>query len=114
MLQKRFATLLTFTILPFISITYFLFFRSHLPHSSRTILLTNSTLGFGTILAVSHTHSSRRSSLLWAANLTSLSIVIPPQPSWTDDDLSHFKANNGSQISRGSALAWMGHLNVLK
>jgi hypothetical protein len=110
MLQKRPATLLALTILTFISVAYFL---SSQPTRSIPIIPANSTLGFGTILSVSHTHSPRRSSLLWAANLTDIDIVIPPQPSWTNDDLRAFKALNGSQISRGSALAWMGHLHAL-
>lgn len=77
------------------------------------ILLANSTLGFGTILAVSHGKSPRRSGLLWAANLTSLDIAIPDQPQWTEGGFQAFKAEE-STISRESALAWMGHLNALR
>jgi hypothetical protein len=82
-------------------------YNPHVP-----ILPANSTLDFGTILAVSHAYSQRRASLLWAANLTDLKIVIPPQPEWTEGDLKSFKADKGSSISRGSALAWLGHLNA--
>lgn len=74
----------------------------------------NSTLGFGAVVAVSKAGSPRRDALLYAANLTSIDITIPKQPSWTDHDVTAFKANEGSKISRGSALAWMGHLNALR
>ncbi|EFQ88823.1 hypothetical protein PTT_15103 [Pyrenophora teres f. teres 0-1] len=74
----------------------------------------NSTLGFGTILAVSPDHSPRRPSLLWAANLTDLDIVIPDLPNWGVADVEAFKAKNGqSTISIGSAKAWLGHLQIL-
>ncbi|KAI8933424.1 hypothetical protein NX059_010039 [Plenodomus lindquistii] len=92
----------------------------HTIHSSPTtttsphpVLPANFTLGFGTILAVSHTTSPRRPALLWAANLTSIDITIPTQPTWTDSDIEAFKAKEG-YISNGSARAWMGHLHVLK
>ena len=39
---------------------------------------------------------------------------MPDQPKWTDEDLKKFKAKEHSIISRGSAFAWMGHLNALK
>jgi hypothetical protein len=95
-------------------LTYYLFSpllhgKTHIP-----VLPANSTLGFGTILAVSHTHSPRRASLLWAANLTGLDIVIPLQPEWTEGDLEAFKADKESSVSRGSALAWLGHLHALR
>jgi hypothetical protein len=85
-----------------------------LSHPLQTILPANSTLGFGTIIAVSHAQSPRRASLLWAANLTDVDIVIPEQPVWNEDDLEEFRSAEGSKISRGSALAWMGRLNALK
>ncbi|KAG9951190.1 glycosyltransferase family 25 protein, partial [Aureobasidium melanogenum] len=74
----------------------------------------NSTLGFGAIVAVSTLTSKRRNSLLLAANITEIDITIPDQPVWTDTDLKNFVAKNVSTITRGSALAWMGHLNVLR
>ncbi|KAH7071467.1 hypothetical protein BKA63DRAFT_535348 [Paraphoma chrysanthemicola] len=79
-----------------------------------TLAPANSTLGFGTVLAVSHSSSPRRASLLWAANLTAIDIVIPQQPAWTEEDLQHFRATDRSTISRGSALAWLGHLHALR
>ncbi|KAF2702986.1 glycosyltransferase family 25 protein, partial [Pleomassaria siparia CBS 279.74] len=84
------------------------------------LVAANSTLGFGAILAVSHETSPRRASLVYAANLTGLDIAIPAQPKWTDEDVQTFmvgeeeERGSKSRISRGSALAWMGHLNALR
>jgi len=76
----------------------------------------NSTLGFGGIIAVSKKNSNRRSSLVHAANLTGLDLVIPDQPVWTDAEVDKVKGGAGklSVISKGSAMAWLGHLNALK
>lgn len=74
----------------------------------------NATLGFGTILAVSRPHSRRLPDLLWAANLTDLTIVIPQQPSWNISDLHAFRLDQESSISEGSARAWLGHLHTLQ
>lgn len=49
-----------------------------------------------------------------AANITELDIVIPDQPIWTDHDIELLKAVNGTKVSRGSALAWLGHLSILR
>lgn len=69
---------------------------------------------FGRILAVSRQHSPRREGLLLAANITDLDISIPVQPIWTDEDVLNLRAEQGSSITRGSALAWLGHLNALR
>lgn len=74
----------------------------------------NSTLGFGAILAVSHPSSPRRQSLLWAANLTDLDIVIPEQKIWDVGDVKGLTIKQGSRLSTGSAKAWLGHLEVLR
>jgi len=74
----------------------------------------NSTLGFGAVVAVSRATSPRQESLILAANITEIDVTIPSQPSWTDADLMTIVADHGSQITRGSALAWLGHLNVLR
>ncbi|KAF2497170.1 hypothetical protein BU16DRAFT_581140, partial [Lophium mytilinum] len=74
----------------------------------------NSTLGFGAVIAVSHAKSSRRKDLVFAANLTGIDLTIPDQPVWTDRDLRSFRSPENSRIGKGSALAWMGHLNALK
>jgi hypothetical protein len=65
-------------------------------------------------LAVSREGSPRREGLLLAANITELDITIPLQPKWTDEDLAKVRADRDSRISRGSLLAWLGHLNALR
>ncbi|KAL0259152.1 hypothetical protein SLS55_006657 [Diplodia seriata] len=74
----------------------------------------NSTLGFGAVLAVSRHNSPRQESLFFASNLTGVDIIVPPQPQWSDARLDQLRAKHGSRITRGSALAWLGHLNALK
>jgi hypothetical protein len=69
---------------------------------------------FAGIIAVSKKNSHRRSSLIRAANLTGIDIIIPDQPVWTDADVESVKTKQLSVISRGSAMAWLGHLNALK
>ena len=71
-------------------------------------------LQFGAVVAVSHATSPRRRALVFAANMTSIDLTIPDQPVWTDADLGAFHSPKGSRIKKGSALAWMGHLNALK
>ncbi|CAD0028647.1 unnamed protein product [Aureobasidium pullulans] len=73
-----------------------------------------SIRGVKPIVAVSQLTSKRRNSLLLAANITDIDITIPDQPIWTDEDVNNFRTKNGSLITRGSAMAWMGHLNVLR
>ena len=46
--------------------------------------------------------------------MTSIDLTIPGQPVWTDTDIEAFHSPEGSRIKKGSALAWMGHLNALK
>lgn len=73
-----------------------------------------SSSQFGAVLAVSRPRSSRRDGLLFAANITELDISIPEQPLWTDEDVSQLRGEGVSTMSRGSALAWLGHLNALR
>ncbi|KAF1981369.1 glycosyltransferase family 25 protein [Aulographum hederae CBS 113979] len=81
--------------------------------SPEDVAPVNSTLGFGGIFAVSKQGSPRRERLMFAANLTDLEIQIPSQPEWSDLDVQILKASEGSKISKGSALAWLGHINAL-
>lgn len=84
-------------------------------HTASACTPANSTLGFGAIFAVSPHYSPRRPSLLWAANLTGLDIVIPELPNWSVGDVEAFKAKDRqSTVSVGSAKAWLGHLEILK
>lgn len=49
-----------------------------------------------------------------AANITEIDLTIPLQPKWTDEDINKLRADRDSRILRGSALAWLGHLNALR
>ncbi|KAK6432784.1 hypothetical protein LTR95_011044 [Oleoguttula sp. CCFEE 5521] len=73
----------------------------------------NKTLGFGAIIAVSRPSSPRREGLIRAANITDIDITIPDQPQWSEEDIAKLRAAENSTITRGSALAWLGHLNAL-
>ncbi|KAJ6436711.1 hypothetical protein O9K51_10675 [Purpureocillium lavendulum] len=75
---------------------------------------SNATLGFGGIYVVSKQGSTRRKALVQAANVTELQLSIPTQPVWTDDDQGNFKLAQDSTISRGSLLAWLGHMHALR
>lgn len=90
-------------------------------YCSRDFLITsrfqdhsaNSTLGFGSIYAVSKPGSPRQQPLINAAKLTSLNITIPLQPRWSEQDITDLQTPGNSALDRGSALAWLGHRNVL-
>lgn len=81
---------------------------------SRPLMLTSCFYQFGAVIAVSRQQSSRREGLLFAANITKIDISIPVQPLWTDEDIAQLRADEVSTITRGSALAWLGHLNALQ
>jgi len=51
--------------------------------------------------------------LILASNFTEIDVVIPQQPAWTEEGIDGLRAAEGSIITRGSALAWLGHLNAL-
>jgi len=126
MAENRGQRLGIFAILAFLAIYFLNRWRSNVGFTSSNSLPTgpildyqklpaaNSTLGFGAVVAVSRATSPRQESLILAANITEIDITIPSQPSWTDADLMTIVADHGSQITRGSALAWLGHLNVLR
>lgn len=78
------------------------------------ICLADSGAQFGVVLAVSKLDSPRRDGLLWAANLTRLDITIAEQPEWTEEDLQKFRPENGGRATKGSVMAWLGHLHSLK
>lgn len=65
-------------------------------------------------MAVSRLGSTRRKSLVFAANITEIDITIPAQPHWTDGDIANLRAERASIVTQGSALAWLGHLNALR
>lgn len=74
----------------------------------------NKTLGFGAVIAVSAPDSPRRESLMQAANVTEISLVIPKQPRWTPDDVHNFLVKEDSAMRKGSILAWLGHSHALQ
>jgi hypothetical protein len=49
-----------------------------------------------------------------AAKLTDLHITFPDQPKWTDADIESMKDKDNSIVTKGSAMAWLGHLNAVK
>lgn len=77
-------------------------------------LQANKTLGFGAVLVVSKEDSSRRHSLLQAANVTDIELTIPPQPKWTENDVERFRNDEDNGVYKGSILAWLGHHNALR
>ncbi|KAK1756753.1 glycosyltransferase family 25 protein [Echria macrotheca] len=88
--------------------------QSWLPLTAREgrapVLDANSTLGFGAIYVVSKADSPRRHGLLQAANVTDIDLTIPSQPKWTEKDFGSPERKS----SRGSLLAWLGHLHLLR
>ncbi|CAI6293703.1 unnamed protein product [Periconia digitata] len=85
-----------------------------LPNAPTQWTDTNSTLGFGTILAVSHATSKRKAGLLWAANITGIDIEIPDQPVWSQGDIDAIRMGKTKWVTKGTAMAWLGHLNALR
>lgn len=97
----------------FLALYSYLHRRHHTPSQPHSLAPSNSTLGFSTILAVYSPSSPRLPTLTCAANLIDLEIIIPPQPLRTDADIEYFRAKQHGALSRGSALAWLGHLDAL-
>lgn len=90
------------------------YFSINLQPRYHTQAPANSTLGFGGIYAVSRPDSPRRQSLMSAAGLTNLEILIPTQPAWSESDIASIQAPANSSLDRGSVLAWLGHRNALE
>ncbi|KAI1281397.1 glycosyltransferase family 25 protein [Xylaria sp. FL0933] len=82
------------------------------------VAATNETLGFQKILALSTGPSWRTRGLAAAAQLTGLQITVPPHPSNPPELVNAFAnigKEQGAAVPRpGSAMAWMGHLDLLK
>src|ERR1700744_3449263 len=57
----------------------------------------NGTLGFGGLYVVSALGSPRRSHLEQQAAITELTLTIPRQIAWTDDDVRNFRPDNESE-----------------
>ncbi|KAL4778701.1 hypothetical protein BJX76DRAFT_342658 [Aspergillus varians] len=77
----------------------------------------NSTLGFEAILALSPSPSWRTRGLQAAANVTGLHIQIPPQPPIHPEIVDAFAglgSEGATHPNRGSAAAWVAHLELIK
>ncbi|KAL4879976.1 hypothetical protein BJY04DRAFT_88488 [Aspergillus karnatakaensis] len=88
-----------------------------LPLEPPTIAAGNSTLGFQSILALSPFPSWRTTGLQAAAQLTHLEITIPPQPPTHPEAIDAFISlgdENNTHPNRGSATAWLAHLDLIK
>ncbi|KAE8394150.1 hypothetical protein BDV23DRAFT_17121 [Aspergillus alliaceus] len=77
----------------------------------------NATLGFQSILALSTGPSWRTRGLFAAANLTGLSIQMPPQPPIHPDLVRIFETMGPEEIqhpAHGASIAWLAHLDIIK
>ncbi|KAI1772261.1 hypothetical protein F4818DRAFT_454124 [Hypoxylon cercidicola] len=88
-------------------------------HSSKAVAApSNSTLGFERIVVVSSGSSWRVDGLTRAAELTGLDLDIPLQPNWSYEEVDKFRGLTGQQphsnLGRGQAKCWLGHLNALR
>lgn len=84
---------------------------------SRSLAPANATLGFGAVYAISGYGSPRKDSLLQAANVTGLDIIVPEIPDWTQeqvDDFRDFEHLEKSTILDGSIKAWLSHTVALR
>ncbi|KAM0472486.1 hypothetical protein ACHAP7_008639 [Fusarium lateritium] len=52
--------------------------------------------------------------MIQAANITELQLMVPLQPTWTEDDERNFRLPQDSSITKGSLFAWLGHLHALQ
>ncbi|KAF2105944.1 hypothetical protein BDV96DRAFT_508597, partial [Lophiotrema nucula] len=73
---------------------------------------------FERILAVSASDSWRRKGLLEAATLTGISVQVPAQPVWKDNELKRFTSQtsrtSGIRLTTGEAGCWLGHLHLIE
>ncbi len=84
--------------------------------ANRTLQLT-CDFEFQTILALSTGTPWRQEGINAAALATGLNITIPHQPVWSEEfvnALQHFGPPGPSRPNRGSALAWLAHIDLLK
>ena len=85
--------------------------------SSPRDMAANDTLGFQKILALSKGPSWRSRGLEAAAKITNLTIEIPLQSSFTEEFVNAFMEigpPESKHPGRGSALAWLAHLDLIK
>jgi hypothetical protein len=77
-------------------------------------LAANKTLGFGAVVVVSAPESPRLPPLLQAAAVTDINLTIPQQPIWTEGAVRRFRNSQDDGVTKGSILAWLGHLHALQ
>ncbi|KAL1311419.1 hypothetical protein AAFC00_001581 [Neodothiora populina] len=73
----------------------------------------NSTLGFQAILALSQGTKWRVDGIKAASSISGITVTIPNQPGWSEDFIKAFEAF-GPVEAHGAAMAWLGHLDLLK
>ncbi|KAI4756599.1 hypothetical protein E4T52_04256 [Aureobasidium sp. EXF-3400] len=73
----------------------------------------NSTLGFQAILALSQGTKWRVDGLHAAAKVAGITVTVPQQPKWSDPFIKAFQ-DFGPIEAHGAAMAWLGHLDLLK
>lgn len=73
----------------------------------------NSTLGFQAILALSQGTKWRVDGLRAAGRVSGINVQVPPQPGWSEDFIKAFE-DFGPVEAHGAALAWLGHIDLLK
>ncbi|THY85489.1 hypothetical protein D6C92_08860 [Aureobasidium pullulans] len=73
----------------------------------------NSTLGFQAILALSQGTKWRVDGLHAAAKAAGIAVTVPQQPKWSEPFIKAFQ-EFGPVEAHGAAMAWLGHLDLLK
>lgn len=65
------------------------------------------------MIALSQGTKWRVNGLIAAASASNISLLIPTQPKWSEEFVSSFEAF-GPVEAHGAALAWLGHIDMLK
>ncbi|KAK0262332.1 hypothetical protein LTR35_017721 [Friedmanniomyces endolithicus] len=73
----------------------------------------NSTLGFGTILALSQGTQWRIDGMRAAAHVSGIELQVPAQPGWPKQFIQAFR-ESGPIEAHGAAVGWLGHMELLK
>ncbi|KAK1807278.1 hypothetical protein LTR12_018377, partial [Friedmanniomyces endolithicus] len=73
----------------------------------------NSTLGFGTILALSQGTQWRIDGMRAAAHVSGIELQVPAQPGWPKQFIQAFR-ESGPIEAHGAAVGWLGHKELLK
>ncbi|KAK0888764.1 hypothetical protein LTR91_026464, partial [Friedmanniomyces endolithicus] len=79
----------------------------------RDFTVGNSTLGFGTILALSQGTQWRIDGMRAAAHVSGIELQVPAQPGWPKQFIQAFR-ESGPIEAHGAAVGWLGHKELLK